>query len=389
MMRNIQVLFGRSGRAIVVLLGIGFSACGPKAPPPPPPPEVLVTEVKQQDAPIYNEYVGQLDASVNATIQSRVQGYLVSQNYKEGQLVKKDDVLFEIDRRPFAAALAQAKAAFLQADASAKQAEMNAQRATDLFQRKVSSEQERDNAVQSALAARAQAEAQKAAVEQAQLNLDYTTIHAPVDGIAGLVRVQVGDLISAGTTLTTVTKVDPIKAYFTVSEQRFSEYSRRYADPQERIAHEKELRFDLILADGSTYPQRGEWFAADNQIDGRTGSLRAAALFPNPGNILRPGQFARIRVLSEIKPGALLVPQRAVTELQGTTQVAVVGPDNKVHIQSVKMGRRIDHDWIVEAGLKAGDHIVVEGVQKVREGGLVNPKPWTPPPSPSASPTTH
>jgi RND family efflux transporter MFP subunit len=389
MMRNIQVLFGRSGRAIVVLLGIGFSACGPKAPPPPPPPEVLVTEVKQQDAPIYNEYVGQLDASVNATIQSRVQGYLVSQNYKEGQLVKKDDVLFEIDRRPFAAALAQAKAAFLQADASAKQAEMNAQRATDLFQRKVSSEQERDNAVQSALAARAQAEAQKAAVEQAQLNLDYTTIHAPVDGIAGLVRVQVGDLISAGTTLTTVTKVDPIKAYFTVSEQRFSEYSRRYADPQERIAHEKELRFDLILADGSTYPHRGEWFAADNQVDVRTGSLRVAALFPNPGNILRPGQFARIRVLSEIKPGALLVPQRAVTELQGTTQVAVVGPDNKVHIQSVKMGRRIDHDWIVEAGLKAGDHIVVEGVQKVREGGLVNPKPWTPPPSPSASPTTH
>jgi membrane fusion protein (multidrug efflux system) len=389
MMRNIQVLFGRSGRAIVVLLGIGFSACGPKAPPPPPPPEVLVTEVKQQDAPIYNEYVGQLDASVNATIQSRVQGYLVSQNYKEGQLVKKDDVLFEIDRRPFAAALAQAKAAFLQADASAKQAEMNAQRATDLFQRKVSSEQERDNAVQSALAARAQAEAQKAAVEQAQLNLDYTTIHAPVDGIAGLVRVQVGDLISAGTTLTTVTKVDPIKAYFTVSEQRFSEYSRRYADPQERIAHEKELRFDLILADGSTYPHHGEWFAADNQVDVRTGSLRVAALFPNPGNILRPGQFARIRVLSEIKPGALLVPQRAVTELQGTTQVAVVGPDNKVHIQSVKMGRRIDHDWIVEAGLKAGDHIVVEGVQKVREGGLVNPKPWTPPPSPSASPTTH
>src|SRR5947208_1548328 len=203
------------------LVAITTAACGPKAPPPPPPPDVLVTEVKQQDAPIYNEYVGQLDASVNATIQSRVQGYLISQNYKEGQLVKKDDVLFEIDRRPFEAALAQAKAAFLQADASAKQAEMNAQRAADLFQRKVSSEQERDNATQSAYAARAQAEAQRAAVEQAQLNLDYTTIHAPVDGIAGLVKVQVGDLISAGTTLTTVTKVDPIKCYFTVSEQRF------------------------------------------------------------------------------------------------------------------------------------------------------------------------
>jgi membrane fusion protein (multidrug efflux system) len=370
------------------LVALAITGCGPKPPAPPPPPDVLVTEVKQRDVPIYNEYVGQLDASVNATIQSRVQGYLVSQNYKEGQLVKKDDVLFEIDRRPFEAALAQAKAAFLQADASAKQAEMNAQRAADLFQRKVSSEQERDNATQSAAAARAQAEAQRAAVEQAQLNLDFTTVHAPVDGIAGLVKVQVGDLISAGTTLTTVTKVDPIKAYFTVSEQRFSEYSRRYSDPQERIAHEKELRFEMILADGSLYPHTGEWFAADNQVDVRTGSLRVAALFPNPGNILRPGQFARIRVLTEVKPGALLVPQRAVTELQGTSQVALVGADNKVHIQPVKMGRRIDHEWIVEEGLKAGDKVIVEGVQKARESGLVNPKPWTPP-SPSPSPSTR
>jgi RND family efflux transporter MFP subunit len=380
-MRSISFAFG-------LCAAIGLTGCGKKAPPPPPPPEVLVTEVKQQDVPIYNEYVGQLDASVNATIQSRVQGYLISQNYKEGQLVKKDDVLFEIDRRPFEAALAQAKAAFLQADASAKQAEMNAQRAADLFQRKVSSEQERDNATQSAAAARAQAEAQRAAVEQAQLNLDYTTIHAPVDGIAGLVRVQVGDLISAGTILTTVTKVDPMKAYFTVSEQRFSEYSRRYADPQQLIAHEKELRFELILADGSVYPHTGELFAKDNQVDVRTGSLRIAALFPNPGNILRPGQFARIRVLSETRPGALLVPQRAVSELQGANQVAVVGPENKVHIQPVKMGRRIDHEWIVEEGLKAGDKIIVEGIQKAREGAVVNPKPWTPP-SPSPAPTTR
>ena len=344
---------------------------------------MLVTTVKQQDVPIYNEYVGQLDASVNATIEARVQGYLMSQNYKEGQPVKKGDVLFEIDRRPFEAALAQAKAAYLQADASAKQAELNAQRATDLFQRKVSSEQERDNAVQSALAARAQAEAQKAAVEQAQVNLDYTTITAPVDGIAGLVKVQVGDLVAPGTVLTTVTKVDPIKAYFTVSEQRYSVYANRYADPQQRATHEKELRFELILADGSLYPHEGEMYAADNQVDVRTGSLRVAALFPNPGGFLRPGQFARIRVQSEVKHGALLVPQRAVTELQGTYQVAVVGADNKAHIQPVKVGRRIDANWIVEDGLKAGERIVVEGTQKVREGAPVSPKPWTPPPSPS------
>ena len=381
--------FASLARGTILIALLALAGCGKKAPPPPPPADVLVTEVKQRDVPIYNEYVGQLDASVNATIQARVQGYLVSQNYQEGQLVKKDDVLFQIDRRPFAAALAQTKAAYLQADAAAKQAEMNAQRATDLFQRKVSSEQERDNAVQSAVAARAQAEAQQAAVEQAQLNLDYTTIRAPVDGIAGLVRVQVGDLISAGTTLTTVTKVDPVKAYFTVSEQRFSEYSRRYADPQVRIAHEKELRFELILADGTTYPHTGEWFAADNQVDIRTGSIRIAASFPNPGNILRPGQFARIRVLSEVKPNALLVPQRAVIELQGTTQVVAIGTDNKAHIQPVKMGRRIDHEWIVEDGLKAGDRIVVEGVQKAREGAPVNPKPWIPPsPTPAPAPAS-
>ena len=294
-------------------VAVGWTACGKKKPPAPPPPEVLVTEVIQQDVPIYNEYVGQLDASVNATIEARVQGYLISQNYKEGQPVKKGDVLFEIDRRPFEAALAQAKAAFLQADASAKQAEMNAQRAKDLFARKVSSEQERDNAVQTAEAARAQAEAQRAAVEVAQVNLDYTTIKAPVDGIAGLVKVQVGDLIAVGTVLTTVTKVDPIKAYFTVSEQRYAEYAKRWADPEERTQHEKELRFELLFPDGSTYPHKGELFAIENQVDVRTGSLRIAAQFPNPGNILRPGQFARIRVQSEIHKDALLVPQRAVT----------------------------------------------------------------------------
>jgi membrane fusion protein, multidrug efflux system len=381
MLRNLR----KPGFALAACIAFGLTACGKKTPPAPPPPEVLVTEVKQQDVPIFNEYVGQLDASVNATIEARVQGYLISQNYKEGQLVKKGDVLFQIDRRPFEAALAQAKAAFMQADASAKQAELNGQRNTELFQRHVASAQERDNAVQAAVAARAQAEAQRAAVEQAQLNFDYTTIIAPVDGIAGLVRVQVGDLISAGTVLTTVTKVDPIKAYFTVSEQRYSVYSNRYADPQERAAHEKELRFELILADGSIYPHEGEMYAADNQVDVRTGSLRVAALFPNPRNILRPGQFARVRVRSEVAHGALLVPQRAVTELQGTYQVAVIGPDNKAHVQAVKMGRRIGNEWIVENGLHKGDRIVVEGVQKTREGMTVSPKPWTPPPSPSPS----
>jgi RND family efflux transporter MFP subunit len=374
---------------LAVCLTVGFAGCGKKKAPAPPPPEVLVTEVTQQDVPIYNEYVGQLDASVNATIEARVQGYLISQNYKEGQPVKKGDVLFEIDRRPFEAALAVAKGALLQAEASAKQAELNAQRATDLFARKVSSEQERDNAVQTAEAARAQAEAQRAAVEVAQVNLDYTTIKAPVDGIAGLVKVQVGDLIAVGTVLTTVTKVDPIKAYFTVSEQRYAEYAKRWADPEQRTQHEKELRFELLFPDGSTYPHKGELFAIENQVDVRTGSLRIAAQFPNPGNILRPGQFARIRVQSEIHKDALLVPQRAVTELQGSNQLVVVGPDNKAHIQPVTMGRRFEHMWIVEQGVKRGDRVVVEGTQKAREGTVVNPKPWTAAPTSSPAPTTR
>lgn len=365
-------------------LFLGASSCSrkPAAPPTPPPAEVLVTAVKQQDVPIYHEYVGQLDASVNASIQARVQGYLVSQDYKEGTPVKKGDVLFQIDRRPFQAALDQAKAALLQSEATARQTELNAERNVELFQKKVASEQERDNAVQTAAAAKAQAEAQRAAVEQAQLNLDYTTITAPVDGIAGLAKAQVGDLVgsSTNTALTTVTKVDPIKAYFTVSEQVFGNYSRRYADPAVRAAHEKELQFELILADGSIFPQKGELYALENQVDVRTGSLRIAALFPNPGNLLRPGQFARIRVLSDVQKGALVVPQRAVTELQGSYQIAVVGPDNKASVRPAKVGERVGQEWVVTEGVKAGERVVVEGVQKVRDGATVAPKPWTPPP---------
>ena len=388
-------------RATCILLG-GLAAfpggCSrkPVAPAQPPPPEVLVTEVKQQDVPVYHEYVGQLDASVNASIQARVQGYLVSQNYKEGTPVKKGDVLFQIDRRPFEAALAQAKAAQLQAEASARQAELNAGRNVELFKNKVASEQERDNAVQTAAAAKAQAEAQRAAVEQAQVNIDYTTITAPVDGIAGLAKAQVGDLVGTGgtTALTTVTKVDPIKAYFSVSEQLFGEYSRRYADPEIRAAHEKELEFELIFSNGSVFPQKGELYASENQVDVRTGSIRIAALFPNPGNLLRPGQFARIRVRADIRQGALLVPQRAVTELQGGYQIAVIGPDNKASIRSAKVGERFGQNWIIEQGIKPGERVVVEGTQKVRDGALVVPKPWTPTPpaaggaQPSRAPAT-
>ena len=367
---------------------IALAACTRKAPPPPAPAEVLVTDVKQEDVPIYDEFVGTLDGSVNASIQARVQGYLTSQNYKEGTAVKKGDLLFQIDPRPFEAALAQAKAALAQAEAAARQAELTAQRNLELFKTKAISEQERDNAVQQAAAAQAQVAAQRAAVEQAELSLDYTAIKSPVDGIAGLVKVQVGDLVGPSTgVLTTVSTVDPIKAFFTVSDQRYTTYSQRYADPNARAEHERQLEFELILADGSHFPHKGQLWAAENQVDVRTGSLRLAAVFPNPGNILRPGQFARISVRTDTRPGALLVPQRAVIELQGSYQVALVAPDNKAHIQPVKMGRRIGKDWIVEEGLHPGDRVVVEGVQKAREGAALNPKPWNPPAAVAAATT--
>ncbi len=378
----------RVGRSLGAALVLLLAGCSPKtAPHKPGPPTVLVAPPKQEDTPIYDEFVGTLDGSVNASIEARVQGYLTSQDYKEGTAVKKDALLFQIDPRPFAAALAQAKAALAQAQAAQKQAELTAGRNVDLFNHKAISDQERDNAVQAAAAAKAQTDAQEAAVEQAQLNLDFTAIRSPVDGIAGLATAQVGDLVGPSTgVLTTVSKVNPIKAYFTISDQLYVNYTQRYSDPTKRAAHEKELQFELILSDGSKYPLPGDLFAAQNQVDIRTGTVRIAAIFPNPGNILRPGEFARVRVRTDVQKGALLVPQRAVIELQGSYQLALVGPDNKVHIQPVEVGRRIGDLWIITKGLKPNDRVVVEGVQKVREGAPVTPKPWTSPPSTSPSP---
>lgn len=367
---------------LLTLLLLTTAACTRKATAPAPSaPLVLVTQVKQEDVPIVDEFVSTLDGSVDASIQARVQGYLTSQDYKEGTAVKKGDLLFQIDPRPFDAAVEQAKAAVSQAEATSLQAELVANRNVELFKTKAISAQERDNAVQASAAAKAQVEAQHAVLDQATLNREFTSITSPIDGIAGLIRAQVGDLVGPSTgVLTTVTKVDPIKAFFTVSDQRYAAYAQRYADPAKRAAYEKQLEFELILADGFHYPYKGRLFAAENQVDVQTGAVRVVALFPNPGNILRQGQFARIRVRTEVRKGALLVPQRAVTEMQGTYLVAVVDAASKVHIRPVKMGRRFGQDWVVEEGLHPDERIVVEGVQKVREGVPVEAKPWSPPP---------
>jgi len=350
-----------------------------QAAPPTSPPDVEVVDVVQKDVPIYGEWVATLDGYVNAQIQPQVSGYLVKQDYKEGSFVQKGEVLFEIDPRPFQATLDQVKAQLAQAQAQLGKATLDVERDTPLAEAKAIAHSQLDNDIQAKLAATALVESAKAQVEQAQLNIEFTKARSLVDGVAGIAKGQIGDLVGPNTLLTTVSQLNPIKAYFAVSEQEYLNYVRRNPTAAAREAREKELELELILADGTTYPRKGKFFAADRQVDVKTGAIRLAGLFPNPGNILRPGQYGRIRTVTNVRAGALAVPQRAVTELQGSYQVAVVGSDKKVSIRPVKIGERFGTMWIIDEGLKPGERIVVEGVQKVREGSLVNPKPIKPP----------
>ena len=359
----------------VLALGAG---CEEKkqAPVAAQPPEVEVVQVLQQDVPIFAEWIGTTDGLVNAKIRAQVSGYLLKQTYKEGTTVKKGDLLFEIDPRPFKAAFDQAVAQLAIAKARFGKTELDVKRYTPLAKESAISQQELDDAIQANLGAKASVQSAEAAVEQARLNLDFTRIISPIDGIAGTAIVQIGDLVgpSSANELTTVSTVNPIKVNFPISEQEYmgAVQSRERTGRKQSAAGDMVL--ELILADGSMFPQPGKLSFADRQVDVKTGTIRVAALFPNPGDILRPGQFARVRALTEIRQNALLVPQRAVTELQGGFQVAVVGPDNKVTIRNVKASERVGSLWVIDEGLKPGDRIVMEGVQKVREGQAVTPK---------------
>jgi membrane fusion protein, multidrug efflux system len=343
-------------------------------------PEVLVTVVAPKDVPVVRESVATLDGLVNATITPRVSGHIISQDYKEGTAVKKGDPLFQIDPRPFEQALAQAKATLEKAQATQLKADQDEKRALELFSRKVTSEQERDTALQAAAASKGDTEADQAAVKSAELNLEYTKITAPIDGIAGFVTAQVGDLVGPSSgPLTTISQVDPIKAVVTAGEQSLTEFVARYPDPEKREERLRNFEFELILANGAVYPHKGKFYALDRSVDVKTGSIRFEVTFPNPGNILRPGQFGRTRVVYYTKKGALLVPEEAVTELQGGYQVAVVGDDDKVSIRPIKVGERFGGMWEITEGLKPGERVIVQGAQKVREGAVVTPKPWVPP----------
>jgi RND family efflux transporter MFP subunit len=343
-------------------------------------PEVLVMVVAPKDVPVVVESVATLDGLVNATITPRVSGHIISQDYKEGSAVKKGDLLFQIDPRPFEEALAQAKANLAKAQATQAKADADEKRALELFTKQVTSAQERDTALQAAAAAKGDTEADDAAVKTAELNLGYTKVAAPIDGVAGFATAQVGDLVGPSSgLLTTISQVDPIKAVVTAGEQQMTEFVTRYPDPEKREERLRNFDFELILANGAVYPHKGKFYALDRNVDVKTGSIRFEVTFPNPGNILRPGQFGRTRVVSDTKKGALLVPEEAVTELQGSYQVAVVGDGDKVSIRPVKVGERFSGMWEIAEGLKPGERVIVQGGQKVREGAAVTPKPWVPP----------
>jgi RND family efflux transporter MFP subunit len=448
-LRRRKVLISTIIVAIVLILGalIVAGRSSKPAQAAPRPLDVEVVQVERQDVPIYSEWIGTTDGMVNADIKAQVTGYLLRQDYKEGSFVKKGQLLFEIDPRPFQAALDQAngqvaqyqgqleqatsqvtqaeaqvgqansqllqtQAQLAQAQASQVKTQLDVNKYAPLAEQKAVTQQDYDNAVQSNVVAKAQVEAAKAGVEAAraqlraanaqtgtarativtakgqienaraavrtaELNLSFTRLISPIDGIAGIAQAQVGNLISTTSSpLTTVSTVDPIKVYFTLNERDYLNFTKRNLIDAQQGASVAQLELELILADGTVYPNKGSFFFADRQVDPKTGAIRLAGVFPNAGNVLRPGQYGRVRAVTSTKEEALLVPQRAVTELQGSYQVAVVGGDNQIEIRTVKVADRVGTMWIIDDGLKPGETVVAEGTQKVRPGVVVNPKPF-------------
>jgi RND family efflux transporter MFP subunit len=341
-----------------------------------PVPEVGVVAVEQRDVPVYSEWVATLDGYVNAEIRPQVSGYIIKQDYTEGSLVRKGQVLFEIDPRPFVAALDRAKGDLAQAQAQLGKSTLDVERDTPLAEARAIAKSQLDNEIQAKLGAQAGVESGRAAVEQAALNLEWTKVTSLVDGIAGIAQVQIGNLVGPNSMLTSVSQVDPIKAFFPINEHEYL-LAQKKSNP---IPGRHTINFfgtsvRLILSDGGVYPQTGKILLADRQVDANTGTIRIVAAFPNPGNVLRPGQYGRVRVETELKTGALLLPQSAVAQSQGSYQVTVVGSDHKVSIRTVKPGATVGTMWVIDEGLKLGEQVVVGGKQQLREGTLVSPKP--------------
>lgn len=352
-----------------------LTGCNRKQQPTTPPViPVQVVRAVQQDVPVYGDWVATLDGYVNAQIQPEVSGYLVKQLYREGSYVQKDQVLFQIDPRTFQATLDQAKAQLAQAQAHLALAEINVKRDTPLVQQRAIAQSQLDVETADERQSKAAVQAAEAAVEQAQINLNFTHVRSLTDGIAGIATTQVGNLVAPGTVLTSVSKVNPIKVYFSISEQEYLRFSREIPHTFGGTPGDiRAMKLQLELSDGTQYPYKGNVIFVNRQVDPQTGTIQVVGAFPNPGNILRPGQFGRVRAATAVNRSAILVPQRCVTELQGTYQVAVVTPDNKVSIRNVKVGERVGPLWIIESGLNAGEEVISEGNAKVQEGMTVNP----------------
>jgi membrane fusion protein (multidrug efflux system) len=368
--------------ALVLLLPWLLPACkdSKASPAPPPPPAVSVVTVQPERVALTSEWIATLDGYVNAQIRPQVSGYLLRRNYEEGAPVTKGQVLFEIDRRSFEAALAQAKANLAEAQAQLGKTERDMQRDRPLAEQRAIAQSQYDNDVQANLAAQASVASAKAAVQTAELNLGFTSVTSLIDGVAAIATAQIGDLVGPTTLLTTVSQVNPIKAYFPLSEQEYLEMADRINVSGGRTSKASLSggnALTLILADGSVYPRTGTFLAADREIDVKTGTIRISATFANPDRTLRPGQYGRVRAETHVRNDALLVPQRAVTELQGSFQLRVVGADNTISTRTVKVGERVGSRWIIEDGLQAGSRVVVEGAP-ARDGAVVDAKPFTP-----------
>jgi len=370
-LRNL-LLFSLLAAATLAMIGCGRT----QAAAPSPPPEVRVAPAVQRDVPVYSDWVATLDGYVNAQVRPQVSGYIIKQNYKEGSLVRKGQVLFEIDPRPFKAALDRAKGDLAQAQAQLGKSTLDVERDKPLADARAIAKSQLDNEIQAKLGAQAAVESNKATVEQAELNLEWTKVTSLVDGIAGIAQVQIGNLVGPNSVLTSVSQVDPIKAYFPINEQAYVLAQKQSS----AVSSKHTISFfgnslDLILTDGSIYSRKGKILLADRQVDPNTGTIRIVAAFPNPGNILRPGQYGRVHVETNMKRGALLVPQSAVAQSQGSYQVAVVGGDHKVSMRTVKPGETVGTMWVIDSGLKPGEQVVVEGTQRLKEGTVVTPRP--------------
>jgi membrane fusion protein (multidrug efflux system) len=362
--------------AALSICATGCSSPSKAAPVAPPPPSVSIVTVQPERVTLSSEWISTLDGYVNAQIRPQVSGYLVRSTYREGAAIRKGQVLFEIDPRPFQAVLEQARARLAEAQAQLAKSEQDVQRDRPLAEQHALPQSQLDNDIHANMAAQAAVTSATATVAAAQLNVGFTRVTSLIDGVAGIATAQIGDLVGPATLLTTVSQVDPIKVYFPLSEQQYLQVANRINGGPGRQPWTGATPLTLILSDGTVYPRPGSFLAADREIDPKTGTIRISAAFPNPDRTLRPGQYGRVRAETTVVDAALLVPQRAVTELQGIFQIRTVGTDNKVTTHTVKVGDRVGSRWIIQSGLAPGSRVVVEGAP-TKDGALVNPRPFT------------